>query len=159
MLSLFDSIVIAAAAVCQFWVQHVSAKYAIGHSTNIADTPLAPFPAPPTTKTKQSTYIHARTHTHAHTRARTHTHTHAHTQTRVCCPNCCLLPFRSCCPQNGIVVWEETLGPSVKLHDLLSPYWMKYQVQAVNEMISASINHPSVIFHAFYNEGAVSCIG
>jgi len=30
---------------------------------------------------------------------------------------------------------------------------MKYQIQAVNEMISASINHPSVILHAFYNEG------
>eukprot|EP00050_Salpingoeca_kvevrii_P002588 m.197425 g.197425 ORF g.197425 m.197425 type:complete len:621 (+) comp10645_c0_seq1:1304-3166(+) len=61
--------------------------------------------------------------------------------------------FLDLCDENGIVVWEETLGPDVKLPNLQNPYFMKYQIQAVNEMIDASINHPSVIFHAFYNEG------
>eukprot|EP01147_Barroeca_monosierra_P006618 gene6618-325_t len=61
--------------------------------------------------------------------------------------------FLDLCDEYGIVVWEETLGPGVKVKDLLDPYWMKYQVEAINQMISASINHPSVLFHAFYNEG------
>eukprot|EP00049_Salpingoeca_infusionum_P004894 m.85133 g.85133 ORF g.85133 m.85133 type:complete len:621 (+) comp12776_c0_seq3:137-1999(+) len=61
--------------------------------------------------------------------------------------------FLDLCDEVGIVVWEETLGPSVSLLNLLDPYFMKFQVQAVNEMVSASINHPSVILHGFYNEG------
>jgi len=61
--------------------------------------------------------------------------------------------FLDLCDEVGIAVWEETLGPGVKTSDLLNAYFMKYQIQAVNEMISASINHPSVILHAFYNEG------
>lgn len=61
--------------------------------------------------------------------------------------------FLDLCDEAGIGIWEETLGPGVKLADLQSPYFLKYQVQAVNEMISASINHPCVMFHGFYNEG------
>jgi len=41
----------------------------------------------------------------------------------------------------------------VSTSNLLNPYYMKYQIQAVNEMVSASINHPSVILHGFNNEG------
>jgi hypothetical protein len=94
--------------------------------------------------------------------------------------------FLDLCDENGIVVWEETLGPSTTVKNLNDPYvcrwrsnysifcnfssnhlvflrnifngiffryFMKYQVEALNEMISASINHPSVIFHGFFNEG------
>eukprot|EP01012_Entosiphon_sulcatum_P058680 TRINITY_DN8281_c0_g1_i1.p1 TRINITY_DN8281_c0_g1~~TRINITY_DN8281_c0_g1_i1.p1 ORF type:complete len:602 (+),score=62.71 TRINITY_DN8281_c0_g1_i1:40-1845(+) len=61
--------------------------------------------------------------------------------------------FLDRCDELGIVVWEETLGPGVKVSNLLDPTWMKYQLQAVNEMIDASVNHPSVIMFAFYNEG------
>ena len=50
-------------------------------------------------------------------------------------------------------MWEETLGPGVTVKDLTNPYFMKYQIQSVNEMISASINHPCVLMHGFYNEG------
>lgn len=64
--------------------------------------------------------------------------------------------FLDLCDESGIVVWEETLGPGVSVHDLQDAYWMKYQLQQVDEMISASINHPSVIFFAFYNEGPSS---
>lgn len=48
---------------------------------------------------------------------------------------------------------EETLGPETSVQNLTNPYFMQYQIQAVNEMVSASINHPSILFHAFYNEG------
>lgn len=30
--------------------------------------------------------------------------------------------------QNGIVIWEETLGPGVSVQNLQDPYFMKYQV-------------------------------
>ncbi len=30
---------------------------------------------------------------------------------------------------------------------------MQYQIQQMNDMISASFNHPSVVFFAFFNEG------
>ena len=55
--------------------------------------------------------------------------------------------------ENGIVEWCETLGPGVSTNDLKNPYFMKYQIQAVNEMLDAAINNPSVIIWAFYNEG------
>ncbi len=61
--------------------------------------------------------------------------------------------FLDLCDENGIAVWEETLGPGVSVSDLQNNYWMKYQLIQVDEMVSASINHPSVIFFAFYNEG------
>jgi beta-glucuronidase len=71
--------------------------------------------------------------------------------------------FLDLCDEVGIVVWEETLGPGVSLKDIQDPYFMKYQIQSVNEMIDASINHPSVILHGFFNEGPSSsedaCIG
>ena len=61
--------------------------------------------------------------------------------------------FLDLCDEFGIVVWCETLGPKTAVSDYNNPYWMKYQIQAVNEMIDASINNPSVILWAFYNEG------
>jgi len=64
--------------------------------------------------------------------------------------------FLDLCDEVGIVIWEETLGPGVKVSNLQNEYFMKYQIQAVNEMISASINHPCVILHGFYNEGPSS---
>ena len=51
------------------------------------------------------------------------------------------------------MVWEETIGPGVQLKHLRDAKWLQLQLQAMNEMISASYNHPSVIFHAFFNEG------
>lgn len=64
--------------------------------------------------------------------------------------------FLDLCDEVGIVIWEETLGPGVSLQNTTNPYFMKYQIQSANEMIDASINHPSVIFHGFFNEGPSS---
>ena len=58
--------------------------------------------------------------------------------------------FLDLCDENGIVIWEETLGPGTRTSDFTDPYWLETQIIAVNEMVSASINHPSVFFHAFY---------
>jgi beta-glucuronidase len=52
-----------------------------------------------------------------------------------------------------LVIWEEALGPNVSVSNIHDPYFMKYHLQSMNEMISASINHPCIFFHAFFNEG------
>ncbi|ETO00451.1 Beta-galactosidase [Reticulomyxa filosa] len=61
--------------------------------------------------------------------------------------------FLDLCDENGIMIWSETLGPKVSVENLTNPYFLKYQVQAVNEMIDSAINNPSVVLWAFYNEG------
>lgn len=61
--------------------------------------------------------------------------------------------FLDLCDENGVAVWSETLGPGVTVSTLQDPYFMKYQIQAINEMIDAGINNPSIVWWAFYNEG------
>jgi len=61
--------------------------------------------------------------------------------------------FLDICDEVGLIIWEETLGPAVTAKNTQNPYFMKYQVQQINEMISASISHPSIIFWGFFNEG------
>lgn len=56
----------------------------------------------------------------------------------------------------GIGIWEETLGPGTSLSDFQNPYFMQQQLIQVAEMVETSINHPSVLYHAFYNEGPSS---
>jgi len=62
--------------------------------------------------------------------------------------------FLDACDEKGIVIWEEALGPGVSAKNTESAYFMQYQLQQMNEMISASFNHPSVIFWGFFNEGS-----
>ena len=57
------------------------------------------------------------------------------------------------CDENGIIMWSETLGPGVSTSDLKNPYFMKYQIQQVNEMLDAAYNNPSILWWGFYNEG------
>jgi len=72
-------------------------------------------------------------------------------------------PFLDMCDEEGILIWEEALGPGVTTKDIESAYFMKYQLQAIEEMVTTSINHPSVVFHAFFNEGPSNnpkaCVG
>lgn len=48
------------------------------------------------------------------------------------------------CDEVGFLIWEEGLGPNVNTGNTQNPYFMKYQLIQLDEMISASFNHPSV---------------
>ncbi|KAL1520238.1 hypothetical protein AB1Y20_023708 [Prymnesium parvum] len=61
--------------------------------------------------------------------------------------------FLELCDEAGLLVWEEALGPQVTLADMRSPAFMAAQLQQLDEMVLASYSHPSVIIHAFFNEG------
>ena len=54
----------------------------------------------------------------------------------------------------GFAMWEETLGPGVSVEDMQDwSHFMKYQLQQVEEMLEASMNHPSIMVWAWFNEG------
>ncbi|CAK9100905.1 unnamed protein product [Durusdinium trenchii] len=56
--------------------------------------------------------------------------------------------------EEGLAMWEETLGPQVKVENTLDwNYFMKYQLQQMEEMMEASMNHPSIMVWAWFNEG------
>ena len=67
------------------------------------------------------------------------------------------------CDEHGVAVWEEALGPGTTTSDMNNTFFMAQQVAAVSNMVSTSINHPSVFFAAFYNEGPSNdvdaCVG
>ena len=67
------------------------------------------------------------------------------------------------CDENGVAVWEEALGPGTTVQDMNNSYFIQNQVVAVDSMVGTSVNHPSVVFHAFANEGpsdnAEACVG
>jgi beta-glucuronidase len=53
----------------------------------------------------------------------------------------------------GIVMWSETLGPRTSVENMQDPYFLKYQHQQINEMLDNAMNHASIAFWAFFNEG------
>mmetsp|Transcript_97079 Transcript_97079/g.301990 ORF Transcript_97079/g.301990 Transcript_97079/m.301990 type:complete len:531 (-) Transcript_97079:189-1781(-) len=54
----------------------------------------------------------------------------------------------------GMAMWEETLGPSTSLQDMQDwVFFMKYQLQQLDEMMDASLNHASIMTWAWFNEG------
>lgn len=55
--------------------------------------------------------------------------------------------------ENGIALWEETLGPGVSVKNLNDPNFMAVQIACVHAMARRSFNHPAVILHGFFNEG------
>ena len=67
------------------------------------------------------------------------------------------------CDENGVVMWEEALGPGTKTSDMNNSWFMANQITAVSSMVETSFNHPSVVLHGFFNEGPSSdplaCVG
>ena len=53
----------------------------------------------------------------------------------------------------GFAMWEEALGPGVSTKDTQDAVFMKYQLQQMEEMMEASMNHPSIMVWAWFNEG------
>lgn len=55
--------------------------------------------------------------------------------------------------ESGMAMWEETLGPGVTVENTQSKEFMKYQIQQLEEMLEASMNHPSILMWGWFNEG------
>ena len=73
--------------------------------------------------------------------------------------------FLDLCDENGVLVWEESLGwgngndgfPRPAGHDeLVDPEFRRMQVEQTREMVRASLNHPCVVISGFLNECASS---
>lgn len=67
--------------------------------------------------------------------------------------------FLDLCDENGILVWEESLGwgngqsyTDKKNVELTDPGFIAAQLHETKEMVRASFNHPCVIIFAFMNE-------
>lgn len=59
--------------------------------------------------------------------------------------------------ENGIVMWEETLGPGVSSKNAQDwDFFMKYQLIQLNEMLDNALNHASIMTWAWFNEGPSS---
>jgi beta-glucuronidase len=55
--------------------------------------------------------------------------------------------------ESGMVMWSETLGPGVKAANMTDPVFLGFQALQLNEMMDNAMNHPSIAFWAFFNEG------
>ncbi|KAG7352478.1 beta-galactosidase [Nitzschia inconspicua] len=53
----------------------------------------------------------------------------------------------------GIIMWCETLGPDTTVKNMQDVYFLKFQNQQINEMLDNAMNHASIAFWAFFNEG------
>lgn len=60
--------------------------------------------------------------------------------------------FLDLCDENGILVWEESLGWGNKAPGLSDPEFISLQEEQTRIMVRQSFNHPSVIIFAFLNE-------
>ncbi|CAE7939541.1 GUSB [Symbiodinium necroappetens] len=61
--------------------------------------------------------------------------------------------FLDLCDENGLLVWEEVLGWQNTPKDFADGIFMMQSLKLADEMAAASVNHPSVIFFGFFNEG------
>lgn len=56
--------------------------------------------------------------------------------------------------ENGFAMWEETLGPNTTVENLNDwDHFMKYQLRQIDQMLEASMNHPSIMTWGWFNEG------
>jgi beta-glucuronidase len=60
--------------------------------------------------------------------------------------------FLDLCDESGILVWEEALGWQQKESHFTRESFRRAHDECLREMVSASFNHPSIIFWGFLNE-------
>lgn len=58
------------------------------------------------------------------------------------------------CDELGLLVWNEAIGWQHGIEDLRHPHFVDAQLQHIEEMVSSSINHPSVVLFGVLNESA-----
>ena len=65
--------------------------------------------------------------------------------------------------ENGVAMWEEALGPGTSTKNMNDEHFMTNHLAAVTSMVTSSFAHPSVILHAYFNEGPSddpnACVG
>eukprot|EP00438_Fugacium_kawagutii_P010330 Skav212583 [mRNA] locus=scaffold125:449307:457734:- [translate_table: standard] len=61
--------------------------------------------------------------------------------------------FLDLCDVHGLLVWEEVLGWQNTVADFANPTFVLQSLRMARELAVASVNHPSVIFLGFFNEG------
>lgn len=61
--------------------------------------------------------------------------------------------FLDLCDVRGILVWEEVLSWQPTAANFADGLFMVQSLRMADELVSASINHPCVIFLGFFNEG------
>ena len=67
--------------------------------------------------------------------------------------------FLDLCDENGLLVWEETLGWGDRENHLKNSAFREAQLRQVPWMVKNSFNHPCVILWGFLNEGDSSLGG
>lgn len=60
--------------------------------------------------------------------------------------------FLDLCDENGILVWEESLGWGNSASQMADPEFISLQEEQTRTMVRQSFNHPSVVIFAFLNE-------
>lgn len=61
--------------------------------------------------------------------------------------------FLDLCDEQGLMVFEESLGWNPRLKHFQNPGFVDHAVTQAQEMVRSSMNHPSVILWGFFNEG------
>jgi beta-glucuronidase len=61
--------------------------------------------------------------------------------------------FLDLCDEEGLLVWEESLGWGQDSRQLTHPLFLEHHQFALEEMVRRSFHHPSVIIWGFLNEG------
>jgi beta-glucuronidase len=64
--------------------------------------------------------------------------------------------FLDLCDELGFLVWEETLGWQQDSRHFTDPAYARAHREAVDAMVSLSVNHPCIIMWGFLNEGESS---
>ena len=67
--------------------------------------------------------------------------------------------FLNLCDENGILVWEESVGWGDRENHLLNPAFREAQLRQLPWMVKNSFNHPCIILWGFLNEGDSSLQG